>query len=142
MIHNLSEYFLPQQEFYLDNIVYNRLEKNSENLEYSLNCIDTIHTSLEENGIKIIITRILKFEPEEIFEVSVSFGAFLTFNPHKKDDYNWYELNLSEEFRENGEFVVSNLMHRISLLISQITSSFGQTPIILPPHLASKPSTS
>lgn len=34
--------------------------------------------------------------------------------------------------------MISNLMHRISLLISQITSSYGQPPLILPPNLASK----
>ena len=29
-------------------------------------------------------------------------------------------------------------MNRISLLIAEITSSFGQTPLILPPQIASK----
>lgn len=139
MINNLSDYFLPQQEFYLDHITYNRLQTTSQRLEYSLNCIDNIEAVLENNSVKLTIRRILNFEPEEIFELSVSFGAILTFN-ERKDEYDWSSINLSEEFRENGEFIIGNLMHRISLLISQITSSFGQPPIILPPILASKQS--
>ena len=134
MINNLSDYFLPQQEFYLDHITYNRLQTTSQRLEYSLNCIDNIEAVLENNSVKLTIRRILNFEPEEIFELSVSFGAILTFND-RKDEYDWSSINLSEEFRENGEFIIGNLMHRISLLISQITSSFGQPPIILPPIL-------
>ena len=45
-------------------------------------------------------------------------------------------MNLAEEFRKNGQFVLGNLMNRISLLIAEITSSFGQAPIILPPSIA------
>ena len=56
----------------------------------------------------------------------------------RKEEYDWDKINLAEEFRENGEFVLGNLMSRISLLIAEITSSFGQIPLILPPAIASK----
>ena len=78
----------------------------------------------------------MKFDPEEIFELSVSFSAILKLNGEKKDDYDWTKINLAEEFRENGQFVLGNLVNRISLLIAEITSSFGQTPIILPSGIA------
>ena len=40
---------------------------------------------------------------------------------------------MAEEFRENGDFVINELMSRITLMIAQITASFGQVPLILPP---------
>ena len=43
---------------------------------------------------------------------------------------------MAEEFRDNGKFVTDNLMSRISLMIAQITSSYGQSPLILPPVVA------
>jgi hypothetical protein len=88
--------------------------------------------------VKLVVTRVLKFDPEEIFELSVSFGAILRFNKEKKKEYEWEKINLAEEFRENGQFVLGNLMNRISLLTAEITSSFGQTPIIVPPGIVSK----
>ena len=46
--------------------------------------------------------------------------------------------NLAKEFEKHGDFVLGNLMNRISLLISEITSSFGQSPIVLPPTIISE----
>ena len=71
-----------------------------------------------------------------MFNLTVTFGAILKFDPAKKDEYKWHEINMAEEFRKNGEFVTNNLVARISLLIAQITSSYGQTPLILQPSVA------
>ena len=40
-------------------------------------------------------------------------------------------MNMAAEFKENGAFVLNNLMSRISLQIAQITSSYGQVPFNL-----------
>lgn len=138
MISNLADYFVPEQEFYLDKVSYNRIDKTESIGEYSLNCTDNIEAEADEDIVKLTVSRLLKFDPEEIFELSVSFGAILKFNGEKKDDYDWTKINLAEEFRENGQFVLGNLVNRISLLIAEITSSFGQSPIILPPGIAPK----
>ena len=69
--------------------------------------------------------------------MSVVFGADLKFN-ERKTEVKWDELNIAEEFRANGDFVTAQLMSRMSLLIGQITSSFGQQPIIPPLALAKK----
>lgn len=137
MIENLSEYFLPEHEFYLQNISYNRIENTVDVDEHSLNCFDSIKADVEgSEGVRITVTRTLKFEPDELFDLSIAFGAVLKFEPKKRDEYNWNEINVAEEFRKNGEFVTSNLMGRISLLTAQITSSFGQTPLVLSPNVA------
>lgn len=142
MIENLVEYFLPEQEFYLYKIDYDRIETFSSKTEYSLNCADNIHVEInDKNGVKVIVTRNLFFEPEEMFRLTVAFGANLKFNPQRENEYKWSEINLAEEFRNNGNFVTANLMSRITLLIGQITSSFGQQPLILPPSVAGSDST-
>ena len=137
MIENLSEYFLPEHEYYLQNVSYNKIDKIVDEDEHSLNCFDNIKVDvIGEEKVKITLTRSLRFEPEELFELSVSFGAVLKFVEDKKQEYHWHELNLAAEFRSKGEFVTNNLMSRISLLMAQITSSYGQAPLILPPGVA------
>ncbi len=137
MIKNLSEYFLPEHEFYLHKIVYDRLDNVTSEETVPLNCADNINVEIKSNSsVKIIVTRSLYFEPEEIFRLSVAFGANLKFEPQKVSEYNWNEINLADEFRDNGHFVTDNLMSRISLLIAQITSSFGQQPLLLAPIVA------
>lgn len=135
MIENLEKYFLPEQTFYLHNINYNRIEAPS--VERQLNCIDNINVEVNDtDGVKLILTRTLKFDPEGVFELSVSFGAILKFDKDVKNEINWHEINAAEEFRANGDFVLRNLLDRISLLIAEVTSSFGQSPIIVPPVIA------
>lgn len=137
MITNLADYFLPEQEFYLQNITYDRIENTTNSENHTLNCLDNISVDTNDDTVKITVTRTLKFEPEELFSLTVSFGAILKFNPQNKSEYKWREINMAEEFRYNGDFVIGNLMQRITLQIAQITSSFGQSPIILPPSVLS-----
>ena len=136
MIRNLSEYFKPEQIYYLQNISYNRLDKFTEAERYALNCTDNIQADVNETELKILVTRSLRFDPEVMFELSVSFGAVLDFDEKRKSEYDWRNINMADEIKENGEFVLSNLFSRISLLIGQITGSFGQQPLILAPTLA------
>lgn len=139
MICNLQEYFKPEQEIFLDTISYRRIENSGNELEQevALLCQDNIKASVNDEGVRIIVTRSLVFEPEKIFVLSVSFGAELKFN-NRKSEQDWMKINLAEEFMQNGDFVTTQLMSRISLLIGQITSSFGQQPLILPTMLAKK----
>lgn len=132
MISNLMEYFLPEQEYYLNEVAYKKLDILGD--ESILTCEDEIDAELDmQTGIRVIVTRKIYFEPESTFKIKVSFGTDLKFNPENMTEYRWDELNLAEEFKENGDFVTRNLMSRISLLISQITSSFGQQPLVTPP---------
>ena len=139
MIRNLSEYFKPELEIFLDTVSYKRIEKLNNNCEQELSllCQDNLKVMTNEDGVRIIVTRTLMFEPEELFALNVSFGADLKFN-ERKAEHEWTEINLAEEFGENGDFVTAQLMSRISLLIGQITASFGQQPLILPSVIAKK----
>ena len=139
MIRNLSEYFKPELEIFLDTVSYKRIEKLNNNCEQELSllCQDNLKVMTNEDGVRIIVTRTLMFEPEELFALNVSFGADLKFN-ERKAEHEWTEINLAEEFGENGDFVTAQLMSRISLLIGQITASFGQQPLILPSVISKK----
>ena len=139
MIGNLAEYFKPNYEIFLDKIKYNRIETANAFIkkEIFLTCQDNINAGLSENEIRIILSRTLVFNPEGIFSLTVSFGATLSFSD-KKDEYDWSKINIAEEFKENGDFIIAQLMSRISLLIGQITSSYGQQPLILPPNIGNK----
>lgn len=133
MVKNLAEYFQDEQDIFLEEISYSKME-NEVASEFSLNCTDNISTQIIENqGIKIVVTRTLEFEPKCVFSMKVAFGAKLYFEEDKIKEVDWNKLNLADEFRENGEFVINELMSRITLMIAQITASFGQVPLILPP---------
>lgn len=138
MINNFSECFMSEQEFYLDKIFYNRIEKNETTQEYLLNCIDNLETIVKEDKVNLIVRRSVRFEPKEIFELTVSFGVVLKIKKDKMNEYDWSSINLAEEFQANGNFVLDNIMSRITMLIAEITSSYGQNPIIVPPVIAQK----
>lgn len=139
MISNLQDYFKPELDIFLDTVSYKRIESECKEAkqEFTLLCQDNVKVSLISEGVRVIVTRSLVFDPEKIFSMSVSFGTDLKFND-KKSEYDWERVDLAEEFRENGDFVTAQLMSRISLIIGQITSSFGQQPLIIQPMLAKK----
>ena len=142
MINNLANYFNPEMEIFLDSVNYTRIKDGAPPVKSDISLLyrDNINVTLIESGILIVISRSLTFDPKTIFELSVSFGAVLKFNENK-DEVDWRNLNLAEEFRENGDFITVHLISRIDLLIGQITSSFGQQPIILPGNVIKKKTT-
>lgn len=135
MIKDLINCFEDEQQYYLDKIEYSRIEDGLQLNQHKLLCNDNITVNVNGEYVEVKIKRTLTFEPEALFYLSVSFGSILKINDSSKGKYEWTELNLAEEFKENGQFVLDHLLARISLLIAQITSSFGQQPLILPPQI-------
>lgn len=132
----LKEYFLPDYLFYLDNISYQRLGEIPFQTQLSLICSDNITVTLEPDAkARILVKRDISFDPNGIFVISISFGAELSFNPETSSGIDWNKINLAEEFKNNEDFVVNNLLSRAALLTAQITSSFGQQPLVLPGSL-------
>lgn len=137
-MQNLGQYFMNEHQIYLNGINFEKFDAipQPENGEITLNCADNITSTVKDNeGVQIILTRKLTFMPEQLFGLEISFGADLKFDKEKAKEINWREINLADEFRDNGEFIISNLLSRISLLVAQITSSFGHTPLIIPPSM-------
>jgi len=102
--------------------------------DIKISYIDTIKELNHDNEkLTIIVTRELKFTPKNFFSLAVSYYVehFL------KDEYigifDWEKFDLSKEINDDIKYYSLNKMSRISLLISQITSSFGYNPIVTPP---------
>lgn len=140
MIDNLSSYFLPKQQFYLHSVSFERIEKSPSDTEtvqsITLTCNDNLSVNLDTNTdiVNLLITRSVSFSPDLFFHASVTYGAILKLN-EKKTEINWNAIDLAKELLQNGQFVTNNLLARITLLLGEITSSSGQTPLILPPQI-------
>ena len=129
-----DEYFTGSFSIALENVVYNKLDEIEG--EVSLRIDDVLE--IKENktnveNITAIITRSFSFEPKSLVEVSVSFEVVLELNDKYK---NSDKLDLSlirKELISEDSVIMSIVMSRISLLISQLTSSYGDRPIVTPP---------
>lgn len=143
MIDNLSSYFLSEHQFYLHQINYEKVESdqikpiNTDSIELSCSDNLSVHVNPENDTVNLFVTRTLSFKPDILFHASVTYGAILRFND-KKSEIDFEKVDLSKEFLNNGQFVTANLMARITLLLGEITSSTGQTPLFLPPHIITK----
>ena len=140
MIDNLSSYFRPEHKFYLHQINYQKVENdqitpiNTDSIELSCSDNLSVHVNQDNDTVNLFVTRTLSFNPDILFHASVTYGAILRFND-KKSEIDFEKVDFSEEFLNNGQFVTANLMARITLLLGEITSSTGQTPLFLPPQI-------
>jgi hypothetical protein len=137
MINNLSSYFLPEYQFFLQNIDYEKKENIQRDMKgITLSFTDNLSASIDDanNTVNVLVTRSVSFNPDVMFHVSVTYGAILKFSD-KKDEIKWDDVDLSNELLNNGQFFTRNLMARITLLIGEITSASGQTPLFMPPNI-------
>lgn len=129
-MEDFNKYFLGDRGIFLDNISYESV--TSQSGQRTLNCNDTVVSQIGAAGIKITYNRALRFEPEGPFNLSVTFGVVLVFNPELRDEVDWAHIDIAGEFKQSCPRLMEQLMSRASLLISQITSSAGQIPIVTP----------
>ncbi|MCI9449312.1 MAG: hypothetical protein HFE30_03550 [Clostridiales bacterium] len=129
---NFKSYFLKERRVFLENINYETVKGENRNEgERRLGCRDTVVSQLiSPIGVKIIFNRRLNFEPEAIFTLSVSFGVFMLFDPARRDEVDWNEVNIVKEFTKDCPEILTELTSRATLLTAQITSAAGNTPII------------
>ena len=137
MIDNLSSYFQPEYQFFLHHIDFEKKEDVQQDIQsVVLSCSDKLSANINRDDeiVTLLVTRSLSFTPDILFHASITFGAILKFS-EKKPEVIWTDEELSNEFLRNGQFVTANLMSRITLLMGEITSSSGQTPLFLPPQI-------
>lgn len=134
MNKNISDYFQKQGSLYLKNISYDliTLESNPENIKVILT--DELETKFvnDRTQLEVIFTRVVKHNPKALFELKVSFGALYTF----KNEYSDTELcenDFKDMLKQNRNRLFLNIISRTSQLISEITSSHGQYPLVTPP---------
>ena len=107
------------------------LKENAEmKTQFQLICSDDLELEYIDSGdVMATFTRKISFNPHGIFEVSVSMVETLTPEGGARPDLE----EVKQEMIKTGGAGLGNLISRASLLIAQVTSSYGQTPIIMPP---------
>lgn len=134
---DFNRYFLHEHQIFLDNINYETLKLEKMSREVKLNCKDTIVAQLVDGvGVKFTFNRTMSFDPDGMFFLSVTFGVMMRFNLAYYEEIMWKNMDLAGEFKKNCPHILTNLMSRTSLMISQITSAAGQNPIVTPGGVA------
>lgn len=137
MLNNINEYFESDYDFYLDKVSYIHKQKTTSTDEYKLNCNDRLEAKeISDDRLQVSVTRSLVFDPDDLYSISVTFVAVLKYKMDKKDELKSLSDDLSRDLLAYGQFFMSNIMARISLLISEITSSYGQPGVITPPAMS------
>lgn len=130
---DFGRYFLHEHQIFLDNVNYEMIKLEKAASDVKLGCKDTIVAQLIDRvGIKVTFNRTLSFDPEGMFFLSVTFGVMMRFNPVYYSEIDWKSVDIAGEFKENCKGLLTNLMSRTSLLIAEITSASGQSPIVTP----------
>ena len=136
---DINQYIEPRQQTFLSNVEYRLLELVASGSKNVINVADNLEARfLDPKHIKLTLTRKLTFNPAGLFERSVSFGTILTL---REDSYylvDWKTYDVAEEIVRNSKNLINPLAARISLLIAEITSSYGQNPIVTPPTVITK----
>ena len=130
-----SEVFENNYHYYLKEIDYRIIEATpKDNVKISVKDDLPYTLSVEEKYFKFDVRRSILFVPTAIYQLTVSFGVTLTILDSAPDISN---VDWSNEFKTNPVFenMIQGLMSRISVLIAQITGSYGQTPLVTPPGL-------
>lgn len=133
---DFDKYFSKKYQFYLKKIDYKMLNEPEFDKECKLVCEDHINTEIVQMGqLHIDFVRNIKFDPDSLYSLSVAFGAVFEFKNDIKDEVDIAKINWDTEVVKNRQKFLSNIVSRASLLISQITSSYGLTPVVTPPTI-------
>lgn len=131
---DFEKYFSLNQDLLLKQIAYNSIEIHDSPETAKLICKDDLEIlNRDEEKINLIFTRKLKFDPNCLYEIIVSFAFSLVFNQNNKSELDWGKIDLIEELKKDNNVVLGNIISRASLLISEITSCSGYIPVITPP---------
>lgn len=132
---NFAELFNENYSYFLREIGYQVITVGNIHDKVDIVIKDNIaFEMLDAAHLQILVERNIKFEPNVVYELKVSFGAILELREGSKveSDVDW-----EREFKKSNEglAVIQGLLTRISLQIAQITSSYGLNPIVTPPNL-------
>jgi hypothetical protein len=132
---NFVELFNSNYSYFLKEIGYQVITVG--NIQDKVDIVvkdNTTFEMLDKTHLQVIVERNVRFEPNIVYELKVSFGAILELKnvSEIERDIDW-----NQEFKKSNEglAVIQGLLTRISLQISQITSSYGLNPIVTPPNL-------
>ncbi len=132
-----SDKFLPDRQVFLKEIKFIRKDTELNNSEVKVGMVDTIAVSTTEKSLDVEFKRQIKFDPVELFDLSVSYVIRHRLKEQEKMD--WNIIDVEKLVNENKEKFLGDFMDSVSLLISQITASFGGRPLITPGRIGDMP---
>lgn len=133
---NLNEFFQDQYQFVLKSISYTSYEQRPNNNEVTMKVEDDFSFRQIDEKLIATISRRVYFSPTAMFDLDISFEMVLYFEESIKHDVN--TIDWKEELVSSENPYLINVMSRISKLIADITSSYGQEPLITPPIFMKK----
>lgn len=128
---DFKKFFEEQYQFALDHVSFKMLETNVVG-EISINIDDEIDTKLDNSQLTVSFERHVYFTPVAVFDLSVGLSFRLSVKPDKSEEAE--KIDWTKEILEqpNAPYL-SNIVSRASNIIANLTSSYGQQPIVTPP---------
>lgn len=124
--------FTNRKKIELYHVDFQYLGTLSENIDVHLSDRATV-LSKDDKMLKVLITRRINFEPQNLFAIEASYYVEHYLKEEFIGKINWGEYNIENELISNIDYFSDHQMNRLSLLIAQTLSSFGNSPIITPP---------
>ena len=135
---DFSKYFKPHYKYYLNKLNFDHanIPENIEGGQVTLSISDQVKTDyIKGVGINIEFSRELKHSEDAPPMIEVSLCASLLFNDDVEQDVDWANIPLAQETVDSDNVFLDNLVTRASLLISEVTASYGQMPLVTPPKV-------
>ncbi len=126
-----NRYFLAERRITLENISYEMQHVLKGPGAFKLGVNDTFLSQImPQRGVKITFNRLLKFDPDGPFSLSVTYACILVFNPGTKDEVDWTKIDMVREFRQNCPELFQTMSSKMTLLIAEITNEATGTPFL------------
>lgn len=128
---DFNRYFLAERRIVLDNVSYETTKPTPGTSQFKLGVKDTIVAQvIGQAGVKATYNRMLKFDPDGPFVLSVSFAVMLVFNPGTRDEIDWHTIDVADEFKKNCPLLVQQMSAKAALIVAELTAANGGVPII------------
>lgn len=135
MLEKEPRLYFENVSYQLDKISYKAHKSNDVEKKLLVKISDSFELrDVSFENINILVTRTISFKPKSLYDLSVSIKLILPLN-QGANRFTGTRDDLVNYVSENIESIInrSELMETLSLLISQISSTFGKVPIITPP---------
>ena len=130
-----NRYFLAERRITLENISYEMQHVLKGPGAFKLGVNDTFLSQImPQRGVKISFNRLLKFDPDGPFSLSVTYACILVFNPGTRDEVDWTKIDMVHEFKKNCPELLQTMSSKMTLLIAEITNEATGTPFIHMPR--------
>jgi len=131
----MNSIFQEQARFSVNMIDYHLLpvESNEETINVTISPVDSITVTRRSlKDIVLSIRRSLKLEPVAVYALDVEVQILIGFE-EGIDTSSMKDEEIIQAFKKSCGALIANVLSRVSILISTITSANGQMPVITQP---------